>query len=274
MDGTCLDPRSRMTDRMLNALRSAAKKGVIIVPTTGRNLECIPHRLAEGNLRQAGASDIRAGSALFRYVISSNGARLTDLKEKKTLFAASIPPEESLRLLRNCRGIRLGIASHIRHKYILQGRFLTTAGLLIYGKDAKGISCVRDMEEFIRRNRCEVEEFQFYFLFPGARKKVCSVLENHPALHGASTGLYMEVYSGNASKGRAVTELGRHLGVKKSEIGCIGDGENDLSMFEASGLKIAMGNAVKELKDQADYVVTSNRWDGAAEAIEKYILGT
>ena len=36
MDGTCLDGRSRMTDRTLCALRKAAEKGVIIVPATGR----------------------------------------------------------------------------------------------------------------------------------------------------------------------------------------------------------------------------------------------
>ena len=39
MDGTCLDRRSRMTDATLEALRKAAGRGVIIVPTTGRNLE-------------------------------------------------------------------------------------------------------------------------------------------------------------------------------------------------------------------------------------------
>ena len=51
MDGTCLDRRSRMTDVTLGALRKAAGRGIIIVPTTGRNLECIPHRLA-GSSRQ------------------------------------------------------------------------------------------------------------------------------------------------------------------------------------------------------------------------------
>ena len=42
MDGTCLDGRSRMTDRTLCALRKAAEKGIIIVPATGRNLNVSP----------------------------------------------------------------------------------------------------------------------------------------------------------------------------------------------------------------------------------------
>lgn len=272
MDGTCLDARSRMTDRTLQALRKAAEKGVVIVPATGRNLECIPHRLAAGTLRRTGTPDDYANKGLFRYVISSNGARVTDICERKTIFRASVKREDALTLLENCRGKGLGIASHVRHRYLLQGRFLTTAGLLIYGKDAQGVYCVRDMETFVRRNDCEVEEFQFYFLLPGAKEKVRTILKDYPSLHAAYTGIYVEVYSRDASKGNALAALAGHLGIRQEEIACIGDGENDLSMFVSSGLKIAMGNAVDKLKVQADHIAESNRNDGAAKAIEQYIL--
>lgn len=272
MDGTCLDARSRMTDRTLQALRKAAEKGVVMVPATGRNLECIPHRLAAGTLRRTGTPDDYANKGLFRYVISSNGARVTDICERKTIFRASVKREDALTLLENCRGKGLGIASHVRHRYLLQGRFLTTAGLLIYGKDAQGVYCVRDMETFVRRNDCEVEEFQFYFLLPGAKEKVRTILKDYPSLHAAYTGIYVEVYSRDASKGNALAALAGHLGIRQEEIACIGDGENDLSMFVSSGLKIAMGNAVDKLKVQADHIAESNRNDGAAKAIEQYIL--
>ena len=272
MDGTCLDARSRMTDRTLQALRKAAEKGVVIVLATGRNLECIPHRLAAGTLRRTGTPDDYANKGLFRYVISSNGARVTDICERKTIFRASVKREDALTLLENCRGKGLGIASHVRHRYLLQGRFLTTAGLLIYGKDAQGVYCVRDMETFVRRNDCEVEEFQFYFLLPGAKEKVRTILKEYPSLHAAYTGIYVEVYSRDASKGNALAALAGHLGIRQEEIACIGDGENDLSMFVSSGLKIAMGNAVDKLKVQADHIAESNRNDGAAKTIEQYIL--
>ena len=57
MDGTCLDQRSRMTDRTLDVLRKAAKAGITVVPCTGRNLGCIPHRLAAGVLRESKTED-------------------------------------------------------------------------------------------------------------------------------------------------------------------------------------------------------------------------
>lgn len=268
MDGTCLDRRSRMTDATLEALRKAAGRGVIIVPTTGRNLECIPHRLAAGTLFTTGAMDEKKNRDLFRYVISSNGACVTDIRERKEIFRASVPADDVLPLLRECGKLRLGIASHIRHRYLLEGRFLTMAGRLVYGKDARGVCCVRSMEEFIRKGGYKVEEFQFYFFSPGAEQDVRSVLEKYPDLRAAYTGIYVEVYSKDASKGRALAELARHLDIRKEEIACIGDGENDLSMFEAAGLRIAMGNAVEDLKKQADHVTDSNARDGAAKAVE------
>lgn len=268
MDGTCLDRRSRMTDATLEALRKAAGRGVIIVPTTGRNLECIPHRLAAGTLFTTGAMDEKKNRDLFRYVISSNGACVTDIRERKEIFRAPVPADDVLPLLRECGKLRLGIASHIRHRYLLEGRFLTMAGRLVYGKDARGVCCVRSMEEFIRKGGYKVEEFQFYFFSPGAEQDVRSVLEKYPDLRAAYTGIYVEVYSKDASKGRALAELARHLDIRKEEIACIGDGENDLSMFEAAGLRIAMGNAVEDLKKQADYVTDSNARDGAAKAVE------
>lgn len=90
MDGTCLDQRSRMTDRTLDVLRKAAKAGITVVPCTGRNLGCIPHRLAAGVLRESKTEDDEKNKDLFRYVITSNGAMVTDVKEKKTLFRALI----------------------------------------------------------------------------------------------------------------------------------------------------------------------------------------
>jgi hydroxymethylpyrimidine pyrophosphatase-like HAD family hydrolase len=62
------------------------------------------------------------------------------------------------------------------------------------------------------------------------------------------------------------------LGVKYEEIIGVGDSYNDYSLLMASGLKVAMGNAVKELKDVADYIAPSVDEDGLAEVIERYII--
>lgn len=53
----------------------------------------------------------------------------------------------------------------------------------------------------------------------------------------------------------------------------IGDSGNDVALLRACGLKIAVANAVPELKQEADYITESNNDDGAALAIEEFVTG-
>ena len=278
MDGTCLDRKSRITDGTIRTLRDAAAAGITVVPATGRSMACIPHRLAAGTIRKNIASygkmseDAQNNQGLFRYVITSNGAQVTDIVEKRKLFREMIPKEAALALLKQCRKIRLGVTSHMNNEYLLQGRILVLLGHLVYGRDAGAVRWVRDMSETVRTSGYEVEELQFYFMSPSARNEIWSVLAGFPELSAAYTRLYVEVFAAGASKGNALQALADHLGIRKEETACIGDGENDLSMFRAAGLKIAMGNAVPELKKAADIITGTNDRDGAAEAVRRYIL--
>ena len=60
------------------------------------------------------------------------------------------------------------------------------------------------------------------------------------------------------TKARALSEIAKLLGVPLAEIAVIGDGGNDVAMFERSGLSIAMGNASPEVQQAADFVTDSN----------------
>ena len=189
-----------------------------------------------------------------------------------TLFRALIKKEDALSILSDCRKEKFGIAAHVRHRYFAQGKLFTSAGRIVYGKDAAAVCCVRNMEEILSKSDCDVEELQFYFPTSKEKEKLKEILSVYPQVKAAYTGIYAEIFSKDASKGNGLKALSAHLGIEKEEIACIGDGENDSFMFEESGLKIAMGNAEEMLKQRADYVTSSNRHDGAAEAIEKYIL--
>jgi len=76
----------------------------------------------------------------------------------------------------------------------------------------------------------------------------------------------------DATKQHATQELARLLGINTSEIIGVGDGENDIPLLRECGLKIAMGNAVEELKKMADYTASPLEKDGVAEVVEKFIL--
>jgi 5-amino-6-(5-phospho-D-ribitylamino)uracil phosphatase len=52
----------------------------------------------------------------------------------------------------------------------------------------------------------------------------------------------------------------------------IGDGVNDREMLQAAGWGVAMGHASDAVKAVADAVTGNNSEDGAAQAIERYVL--
>ena len=51
----------------------------------------------------------------------------------------------------------------------------------------------------------------------------------------------------------------------------IGDGENDISMFEQTPNSVAMGNAVEKAKEKAKYMTDTNDNDGVAKVLSEII---
>jgi Cof subfamily protein (haloacid dehalogenase superfamily) len=88
-----------------------------------------------------------------------------------------------------------------------------------------------------------------------------------------SQAYYLDITHPLANKGVALSEFARLLAIPLAEIAVIGDGGNDVAMFERSGLSIAMGNAAPAVRQAADLVTDSNGDDGFANAIERFILG-
>lgn len=82
----------------------------------------------------------------------------------------------------------------------------------------------------------------------------------------------LEVTHKEASKLHGIVEVSQLLGISTTEVIGVGDGHNDFPLLLACGLKIAMGNAVPELKEIADFVAPSVNEDGVAVVIEKFIL--
>ncbi len=71
----------------------------------------------------------------------------------------------------------------------------------------------------------------------------------------------------NATKEHAVAALCAMLNVTPENVAGVGDGFNDIHLFNAVGHKIAMGNAVAELKTAADQVIDNVDNDGLAKFI-------
>ncbi len=76
-----------------------------------------------------------------------------------------------------------------------------------------------------------------------------------------------------ASKGQGLARLAAHLSIPQQEVMAIGDQDNDADMVAWAGFGVAMGNGSPAVKAVADYVAPPVEEDGAAEAIERFVLG-
>jgi HAD superfamily hydrolase (TIGR01484 family) len=74
----------------------------------------------------------------------------------------------------------------------------------------------------------------------------------------------------DATKEHAVTAVLRQLNIAREHTIGVGDGDNDIHLFAAVGLKIAMGNAGPALLAAADLIAPPIDEDGLAHIIERY----
>lgn len=90
--------------------------------------------------------------------------------------------------------------------------------------------------------------------------------------HKDPTKYAFNITHAKATKLHGVEEICKRLHLSKKEIIGVGDGYNDFPLLMASGLKVAMGNAIEDLKEIADYIAPTVQEDGVVDVIEKFVL--
>ncbi len=85
--------------------------------------------------------------------------------------------------------------------------------------------------------------------------------------------VWIQITHVEATKQYGIFEVAKILGIETHEIIGVGEGYNDFPLLMACGLKVAMGNAVPELKEIADYIAPTVEEDGVVDVIEKFVLG-
>lgn len=76
----------------------------------------------------------------------------------------------------------------------------------------------------------------------------------------------------SVNKGSSLKLLCKQNNINISNVMAIGDSENDEEFLKVAGLKIAVKNAEKRLKEISDYVCENSYGDGVKEAIYKFVL--
>lgn len=83
---------------------------------------------------------------------------------------------------------------------------------------------------------------------------------------------FTDITANGADKGKGILAIAQHEGLDAANTIAFGDGGNDTSMICQAGIGIAMGNAIDELKQQADYVTTTVDEDGILNALRHFCI--
>lgn len=265
LDGTTLRRGSILSEETKEALEGAIKKGVHVVIATGRTFASLPECIFE----------IEG----LEYVITSNGAHIKDLNIDETIYsncAAGSAIEKVRDLLYNHREYPVEVFTD-GHAYIDEvvyediknnGSDYMDANYIV--KTRNPIPCVYD---FMLEHKDEVENINIHFRSLEDKANFKVVLEELDGITVTSSMPHnIEIGGETTSKATAIFDLCQRLNIEEENVMAVGDSPNDSAMIMAAGLGVAMGNAVDEVKEIADYVTFSNAEDGVAHAVRKFVL--
>ncbi len=266
MDGTTLlDDYKSVSTRNKEVIEAAIKKGVKIVPATGRTRYQVPQSIM----------DIEG----IAYSITSNGAIVSDLKSDQEIFANYIGSGTAKKILPtlNKKNIFYGV-SYKSNNYIEKGAFERLKnsqqfdpGHLDFVQN-KSIP-VESLYDFALENISSIEKFDLLFLTDHRLRVLWQKFSNYKGVSlTAPIPNFIEICHRNANKAEGLRKLCHHLKINPQEVMAIGDSDNDREMFKFVGLPVAVENATKELKALARAETGHYLEDGVAQAIEKFVL--
>lgn len=87
------------------------------------------------------------------------------------------------------------------------------------------------------------------------------------ALYSTRYPHFIQIMATNCNKATALRHFTKEHGHRIADVVAFGDDTNDVEMIEASGLGVAMGNAVDEVKAVADRITGTNEEDGVAQVL-------
>ena len=83
---------------------------------------------------------------------------------------------------------------------------------------------------------------------------------------------FLEIRRSGSTKGKGLERLLKHHKIKPNQAAVLGDWYNDISLFETDAFKVAVANAIPEIKRMADMVTSkSNNEEGVAKFFKKVL---
>lgn len=258
-DGTLIDDNQCILPEVKEAIDKYVAAGGIFAVCTGRMLRSI--------LPQVRALGLKG------LVIAYQGTIIADIETGKLIKYGGMEYYEVAEICRNIEGI--GYPLNVYKDGEIYTNFPDDNIYLRRYEEIIGVKAIRvqgKMSQFVEENKMFCQKV-LCIIPDEEREKLYHTLSERLGKRfdvTCSAKVLVEISPLGDNKGEAVKFLADHYNVPIEKTVAVGDNLNDLSMIEAAGIGCAVGNAVQQLKDSADFVSVSNNEGAIAQIIKKY----
>lgn len=261
IDGTLLDSQRQLSQKNIDAIQKADAQGIKIVLCTGRPFLGMKDLIPKLGLNHEG-----------NYAIVFNGAQIRTADTGEIIQQNTLNTADLNRWYTETERVQLPL-NIIDNDYVYEPLVYPDGPEAFYvSKITTAPSKRTDYSQFesdhdFLKFVITVEEHYLVEQFEkidNSLKADYFITRSHP--------FQIEVMKQGVHKGQALKNLGQVLKIKPEEMMVLGDQANDIGMFHVAGTAVAMGNAIADLKANADWVTVTNNESGVALAIERFIL--
>lgn len=263
LDGTLFNSAGKISDRNLAALRTLQSNGVQVALSTGRaayDARRIAYRISPDLL-----------------YIAANGSVVGKVKEQGYLAVEPIPPDSVRNLIAMCDEIGTSPEFFTPEYTLIRSHRILMWHLYFFVwrgfKNARHTKFRPVRQEFARIALDPSNPVTKAFLYFFDRRRLAraqEVFARYPEFEVAPyLDSFYEVTRKGVNKSTGIQVLMEHLGIEREQVIAFGDSGNDYDMLQFAGCGVAMGNALKSIKDAADRVTETNNDDGVARELER-----
>jgi Cof subfamily protein (haloacid dehalogenase superfamily) len=267
VDGTLVDDGGHIHPRTRAALHEAHVRGVVVMVATGRSESGVAPVIEELGIDNpvlvyngSGLWDPKTDKLLEERVLSNRTVERTlalceranylPVVMKHGLKASPQPPTPALeRALSRLTALEPRAFADLPREYLIR--------ITLFSERHT------DSAEFEREVASAIDLPAYLTHFPLA----------HLADHRASALQVVDVHAPSRGKGEGVRMLFERYGIPRERVVAVGDATNDVPMFEAAGLAVAMECSMPEARAAAKRVIGDCNGGAIGELVEELFLG-
>ncbi|WP_379138960.1 HAD family hydrolase [Paenibacillus sp. sgz500958] len=256
VDGTLLNDDHHLSDENKDAIAEVTAKGGQIVLCTGRSPQnSIPF------MEELGLSG---------YVLGHNGGATVRVEDREVLHQYGMDARGLDPYIAYCRerSIHFDVSTAF-DMYVDNVENLTKEAHYMYEHFRIMPASLPAWEDF-REPILKFTVFTQADILNEAQREWGTWTQQYNMLRSGE--FFIDFMHPEASKGNALKNLAKQLGIAQEEVLSIGNYFNDISMLTYAGMGIAMDNSPVEVKAAADAVTGTNNEHGVRDALVKYCL--